>query len=313
MIRWHHPLVIINPRAGLHGSERAAPKLLARFFEHHHIAMEVREIAGSTDARTWAGHAKSEGFDLLLVVGGDGTVNQVVSGFGKTNALPIAILPTGTTNLLAQNIGLPKKIERCIDLLAEGVVRRFDVGRSPTHDRGMINAVTVGYGTKIFEDARQELKNLLGYRAYVFAALKNLIRIPSAEFHCTIDGQRHDVEAQMVIVANTNIPSLRTAGVGPETRVDDGKFEVLIFSHKSFLALADLVAGLMLHRKPQKPVIRTYLGRSVLIETNPVLPVAIDGDPVEGTPVRVEMDEGGLAILAPKMKKGARATQKNIR
>ncbi len=299
-MQWKKPLVIVNPRAGRFGSERGVSKLITTLFAPSGITPEIRFIAGSSDARTWAEHARREGFDLVIVAGGDGTVNEAITGLQQGGMLPVAILPVGTTNLLVQELGIPKALPKAVAMIEKGVVRPIDVGRITTHGRYMLAAAVIGYGSRIFVDARQEFKSFFGYPAYVLAALKNIIRVPTAHFRCTLDGEERIFEAQMVLVANTNFATLRPLNLGPTVRIDDGVLDVVVFSHANFLATAELVANVVLQPGKPKPHVLSFTARHVTVETSPTLPVSIDGELVESAPMDIRVVPNAVSIIVPE-------------
>lgn len=302
-MKWKKALAVINPRAGRWGSEKAVPRLLRFAFEKNGGDLVIRTIAGSQDARIWATHAAGEGFDLIIVSGGDGTIHETVNGFLRSTPLPIAIVPTGSGNLLARELGIPKKPKSAIRLIHAGGLRSIDVGAMTSHDRVLLNALTLGYGSRIIADARKELKNLFGYPAYILTALRHMIRITRAKFHCVIDGVEKDFDAQMVMLANVGLTSLRLRKLGPRVLPDDGRFNLILFRHRRFQDLLSILAGIALpHRKPSVRL-ASYLGKTFTLTSQPSLPLLVDGEACESGTVTVEVRPRAAVFLVPEKNK----------
>lgn len=298
-MRWRNALAIINPRAGRWGSERAVPRLLRKAFATHSNQVTIRTVGGSLDAQTWAEHAAQEGFDFLIVSGGDGTVHAAATGLLRSQTLPLAILPTGSGNLLAAELGIPRRIASAIELLETGSVRTIDIGNVTSHDRLLLAVGAVGYGSTIIADARQELKSFLGRPAYYVSALKHLIRIPRAHFSCRFDGTLAEIDAQMIVVANTDIETLSLRRLGATIAVDDGLLDVLVFSHKNFQEFAKVLSGIVLPGKKRTLQLQTFQAKDVAIEATPPLPLVLDGEQYESGPLHVRAAHRAIPILVP--------------
>ncbi|MFH1171737.1 MAG: diacylglycerol kinase family protein [bacterium] len=299
-MKWNNALAIINPRAGRWRSERSAAELLRAAFAQHGGSLTIRTVSGPQDARLWAEDAARDGFDLCIVCGGDGTVHEVINGLLRGTMLPIALLPTGSGNVLTAELGIGKKLRDAVCCIHNGTLRSIDAGMITSHNRMFVNAITLGYGSRIIADARQELKNFLGYPAYVLTALANLTRINTARFRCTIDGSQKTFDAQMVMVANVGLKSLHLPQYGPVISVDDGLLDVILFSHKNIQDLAWFLAGIILPSRLPPAQLTCFRGREITITSNPVLPFLVDGESVVSGEVSIASRPGALRVVAPK-------------
>ncbi|HET8985015.1 MAG TPA: acylglycerol kinase family protein, partial [Trueperaceae bacterium] len=134
MFRDKRVLTIINPASGGGSREELVSSFAPGLRTHGATHAELRITQGPNDAFDWAAAAEDEGFDVVIVGGGDGTVTAV--GHGTLNSggrLPIGILPLGTGNGLARVLGLPLDLERSIDALARGRIVTIDAVGLPTH------------------------------------------------------------------------------------------------------------------------------------------------------------------------------------
>ncbi|MBI4414769.1 MAG: NAD(+)/NADH kinase, partial [Candidatus Kerfeldbacteria bacterium] len=247
--------------------------------------------------------AAQDGFDCVAIAGGDGTINETVMGLREGAMLPILLVPTGSTNLVAQELGVPKASTQAIRLLEEGEERPCDLANVTSHDRIMVTSVAVGYGSRIVEDAKEVLKNFLGYPAYIVAAVKNIIRVPTASFTCTVDGVSATLTGQMAMVSNMNMTSLKLVNFGPRVRPDDGKLNLIVFNHSSVTKMVELVANMVLFPDKPKPELTILEGTNIAIRATPTLPVTIDGEMVQGDMVRIACLPSAMTVIVPKKTK----------
>ncbi len=166
--------------------------------------------------------ALKQGADLIFVWGGDGMVQRcvdVVAGTGAT----MAILPAGTANLFASNLGIPKHIDAAVDVGLNGARRKLDVGRL----NGEMFAVMagVGFDARVIRDATPEMKRALGRSAYVWAGAKNL-RTKPFEAKVVVDGKEwYEGLASLVLFGNVGNAF---AGIKAfeDAQPDDGLLEI---------------------------------------------------------------------------------------
>ncbi len=167
MSEFRRALVILNPGSGQHDAEATAHTISARL-QTAGMQVEVRLTTGPGDGLAWAEAAPGEGFDLVVAAGGDGTIMEVMSGLIHSKAdVPLAQIPVGTANLLARALTIPADLDGSLDAICTGRLARFDVGYLPTHDRYFALVAGCGYDARLIADASRELKNVLGFGAYV--------------------------------------------------------------------------------------------------------------------------------------------------
>jgi hypothetical protein len=155
-------LVVMNPAAGQLEAERAL-RLLAGAFAVRGAGFDVVQTAGAGDAEAAARRAVAEGYRAVVAVGGDGTVGEVIAGLAGTD-VPLAIVPKGTANQVAGNLGIPRFIEGAVEVAVNGVPARIDLGRL---DDGRYFALAAGAGwdAAVIAGATRKLKDRLGAAA----------------------------------------------------------------------------------------------------------------------------------------------------
>src|SRR6185295_18558390 len=230
--------IIVNPNAGGVGEVEALRERLGRFRD-----AEVRLTSKAGDAKRIARRALASGADLVVAAGGDGTLNEVVNGLAADFARArLGLLPLGTGNDFARSIDVPADVDAALDILAAGRVRTVDVARATFGRRRQwfINMSAGGFSGAVSEKA-SEVKDRWGPLAYLRAAVGALPQLQGHNVRLTLDGgDRLEVEAYNVVVSNGRF----VAGgipVAPQSRLDDGRLDVMIAPSATSPQLALLV------------------------------------------------------------------------
>jgi diacylglycerol kinase (ATP) len=230
--------VICNPSSGGGTCEPDAVREALGNFE-----IEWIDTEGTGDAQQ---AAEEWGDGLLIVVGGDGTVNEVVNGLGRAGfpeGVTLAVLPMGTGNDLAATLAIPDDIEEAQEAIRKNRVRIFDVARirsAGVGERFFINVSTGGFGAETSSLADEEMKSRWGKLTYFRASLEKARDFDVREVRVTLDGEERKVRAVNVAVGNC-----RYAGGGwlaaPKANPEDGLLDLVIIEDvglKEALALA---------------------------------------------------------------------------
>jgi diacylglycerol kinase (ATP) len=222
-----------------------------------------------------ARQAVEAGAEVVFVSGGDGTVRSCIEGLAGTEAA-LAVLPGGTGNLLAKNLGIPDDPTEGVRVAVDRGRRLLDVAEMD----GQVFAVMAGMGfdAELMEDASPELKSRIGAPAYVLSALKHL-RDPAMRVQVRIDDDpplhRH---ARAIIVGNVGrlqagLPLL------PEAEPDNGRLDLAILAPRNLLHWAALGAGILLrHKRIAK--MEVFRGSRIRIRSASPQLCHIDGDPI---------------------------------
>jgi len=281
-------------------------------FREHHVARACRRLergglsvatvrtGGPGDAARLARAALDDGADLLIAHGGDGTVMEV-AGVLAAGPRPIGILPAGTGNLLAGNLGVPRDPRRAADVILGGTRRVIDLGRLRTREGSRFFAVACGAGAdaELMRRTDPARKRRFGAAAYFASALALARDIPRATFRIETDGEVHEGRGAMVLVANCRYLYPRLLPLPDRVRPDDGRFDVALCDASSAAGVLRLALHLAL-RRGGAPAGVTYLRAARLrLSAVPELPVEADGEPAGTTPLEVDILPGGLAVLAP--------------
>lgn len=290
-------LLIYNPTAGQR--DRRAQML--------RVSERVRErglelINAPTDA---PGHATEivrsflpTGLDVVAVCGGDGTISEAACGLAGSD-VPLAILPSGTSNVLVRELSIPLDLEGATALLFDGVPRQARLLLA--NDRPFLLWAGVGLDARIMGRTLPFLKRWLGRTGIFFTVASEFFRYEFPRLGVAVDGTGY--EATFAVVCHAR----RYAGdwiIAPEASLDADEMDVLLFTGRSRWKLFSLFRQIQLGKSGHlsRGLARTVRGRLVTIRSLEVYPVEVhvDGDCVLETPIVCRAAEKTVWILVPK-------------
>jgi len=290
--------VIQNPAAGMRSPER-----LRRRIES---ALATRGVTYEHEYTKAPGHgtelvrqALAEGFRRVLVVGGDGTALEAICVLAGSE-VALALLPVGTGNQLAANLGVPKHLGRSIDVALNGGVRRIDVG--VINGRPFSSMAGAGFDAKVVGPEAQ-LKRRLGYLAYVHAATVAALSPKVATLRVSVDGEA--VVGRGVGVEVANMPALTVPGLRrpvpiiPGGRMDDGKLDGCLLAAETTRDCLTALGCILTRRYEQSSRLLYFSGRKIVVEADPPLPVQADGEQLGMTPFTATVWPGALSVMVP--------------
>ncbi len=241
--------------------------------------------------------AIKEGCDVVFVAGGDGTVMAAVTGMGGCG-VPMAILPTGTGNLLARNLDLPiNDEEECLRIGLSGRDRVIDV--AAVEDRKFVVMAGLGFDAAIMRDAPEGLKKAVGWPAYVVSAGKHL-RGRGLRVTLTIDdGEPMHRRVRTVVVGNVGrlqggIPLL------PDAVPDDGVLDVVVIAVRNVVDWARVTGRVMRRADVPDRRMERFTAKHVRIEASHAQPRQLDGDVIEdGKVMDIRIEPASLTVRVP--------------
>ena len=259
------------------------------------LNLEIEVANSSTEATLAANHA-ARSAEVVIAVGGDGTVSDVATGiFGSSAAL--GIVPAGSTNIAARSLGIPADPVGALALLGGSHrVRAIDIGRS--EDRSFVHIAGAGFDAELFKGASPDWKRRLGWFAYLPAAVAAL-RLPPSAVRITVDGAILETRSPLVLIANGGSAISPQFQVYPGITVDDGWLDVLIFTSSTPAQIATTLGFAGIQQLDRSPHIMHQRTRGVRIEATPPLPVELDGDPRGTTPRQFSIVPLGLRVVTP--------------
>lgn len=298
--------VVVNP-----APSRRIPLLaiLNQAFREAGITWDISITHGPGDGMRLARAAVEAGVEVVAVYGGDGTVMEVAAGLIGTN-VPMLILGGGTGNLVASELRLPTQLEKACDLICRDRYRTKHIDVGMMGDRPFLLRIGCGIEVGVVEEATRELKDQFGKWAYVFAGIKMLQETPEADYRIVLDDDRV-IEATGVacVVANAGTVGVGRLTLAPSVDVNDGRLDVFLLKKANIEGIVQLARKMMgldrLWKKEEEEhavldaskLITQWSVEKVSIETDPILPIQVDGDVVASTPQEITGKPGALRVV----------------
>jgi YegS/Rv2252/BmrU family lipid kinase len=291
--------IIFNPTAR---GEKAATYCarLESLFSH----CVSRRTGQAGEARSLAAQAVREGFDTIIAAGGDGTVNEVVNGIGDVpggfESACFGVLPLGTINVFARELGLPRDLTKAAKVLAARNLKRVDLGRvdyttsgGPQH-RHFIQLAGAGIDSRAIELVSWKLKKKIGPLAYLVAGLKAM-----KEKHPIITVQGVNVAAgELVLIGNGRFYG-GSFPVFPAASLQDGMLDVCVLPRVSWSGLFSIGLGMVTGRLDKVCAALHFTACSVDLSSPSRVILQLDGDNVCELPATISIAPQSLQVIVP--------------
>ncbi len=283
--------IVINPAAG---KDEPILNTINDVFHQHDIDWGVSVTRKFGDATAFARQAAEEGFDIVAGYGGDGTQHEIANGLIGTDAL-MGVLPGGTGNGFANEVGTPTKLRPALELLcADHKVRHVDVVQL---DEGyFIQRLYVGIEPE--QQTSRESKDKYGTFAYAIDSYHRAKDVKEVNYQVTIDGESFEFAAVKIYVVNAARAGTGISITGNLSKVDDGLLDVFLLSAQDLHSLSGAVDRVLhLDTKNARKYMRQ--GREISIDTDPDQPVWTDGEYTGRTPISMKVIPGALPVIVP--------------
>ena len=313
------------------GEERPLPAVVANPTKISHLDGELAWLAQRTAELGWqrplwletqidepgtlaAREAVTAGARTVIAYGGDGTVRGVAAGLEGSGAT-LGILPMGTGNLLARNLGIPlANLNLAVEIALVGRERRIDLGiveidvsgedETPVRDVFLVMA-GLGFDAEVMATVQPELKQKVGWLAYVVAGARRLRGRTTGVVMRLDDEEPMHLRVRGVIIGNCGE---LTGGVQlmPEAEVDDGWLDIVVVAPRRVVQWGAVVVSVLSRVRPRavgrgrNPVVQHFRCRSLEIRAEKPLAIQLDGDPAcEARVLRARVDHLGLSVRTP--------------
>ena len=297
-------LFIINPSSGKQTNQARALQAMHELLNDQIIEQAtVFYTRGKEDAKTKAYEAKREDYDFAVAVGGDGTVNEVVSGLHMSGSgLPLAILPSGTTNDFATSVGIAPTVHCLYHLIKNFNVVAADVGRFNDKDY-FLNVTAGGILSDVAHSVSVEAKTLFGKSAYVAEAVK---KVSENHFKTTpllfeMDGEREVFDVFFFILANS-----KSVGGFPkiciDAKINDGYMDLCVVKNVDLLTVLPVLTQIQVGTHIHNKLVEYRQVRDLKIfstEESAEFHLDCDGEYAGELPLHAEVLQGGINLLLP--------------
>jgi diacylglycerol kinase (ATP) len=302
-------VIITNPAAARaarvgNGGLAAARRLL----EAAGYRLSVATTRATGEGEELARAAVARGVDVVIAHGGDGTVMDVAAGLMGTGR-PLGLLPGGTGNVLAGNLGVGRSCSAAAATIVRGATRTIDLGRLTTAAGSRYFAVNcaTGFAARLMAETAQRHKRRFGMAAYVARAMVMAAKLVRASTTVEVEGTVYQAPAATVIVANCGQIIPGVLPLADDIAPDDGLFDVAVMDADSIVGALRLVWRLFQRRPDADRGITFYRGRRIRVSCEPALWVQADGEPLGTTPISVEMVPRALTVFAPSPRRSRSA------
>jgi YegS/Rv2252/BmrU family lipid kinase len=307
--------VVMNPASAGGRTLRRWPATL-RALHHAGLTFTVHRTSEPGDATDAVRRALRAGFRTIVVVGGDGTLNEVVNGFFDETGAPIGedaalgLLPSGTGGDFRRAVGIPTNIERAVGLIVGRSVRHIDAGRIEFGDgrqRHFLNIADCGMGGEVVARINRTAHRSGGARGsavFLRTSLSTLLGYVARSAHIEIDGTSLDRSVRSVVIANGTCfgGGMRVA---PGAELDDGQFDVVIIGDTGRMRALTGIPSLYRGRHLNRPEVEVYRARTVRVscEGAPML-FDVEGEQVGSTPATLTCLPDAITLYAPAFARG---------
>ena len=286
-------LAIINPVSGTSNKDKI-PRLIDTVVDHdqNDVSIIATEYAGH--AREIATDAVKDGFDVVVAIGGDGTVNEVGSSLCGTSTA-LAIVPCGSGNGLARHLRISMNASRALQVLNNGVVGEFDF--CTVNDKPFFCTCGMGFDAKVSDKFANE--GTRGFITYIKTTLAEYIKYKPQRYIIDIDGEH--LEEKAFVIACCNAAQYgNNAYIAPRASMQDGLIDVTVMHPFNIVQSPLIGARLFLRQLGHDHHVSIYRGKHVVIERDHDDVMHIDGDPMM-MPARLEIKnrQRGIRILVP--------------
>ncbi|HLY09627.1 MAG TPA: diacylglycerol kinase family protein [Planctomycetota bacterium] len=296
--------IIVNPVSGKGGALRRAEEV-ATALRALGCEVDLQQTTQGGDARRLAG--ESRGFSAVAATGGDGTVNEVLNGLpidGAGGSPSLAMIPSGTANVLAKELRLPRKADQLAQLLRQGNEAVWDLGVDRASGRRFLLFASAGYDAHVVHLFHAVRTGPIRMWQYLYWGLKSILKYDVPKITVELDGQKMGDDVAWVLVSQVACyggPLVFTAHARPGR----GTFEVMIQRGRSrwdvakifwSAALAWLFGG-----SCKAPDVTFHAAKRITLTSSDgrTVPLQVDGDPGGQLPAELEIVPGAIRIAAP--------------
>lgn len=285
---------IINPISGTL-NKRRIPKIIDKLLDKEQWMPDIVFTEYKGHGIELARHYAALGFNAVVAVGGDGTVNEVASGLRGTNTA-LGVIPIGSGNGFARHMGTPLRTTNAIEAINNMTPVRCDYGLA--NDHPFFATCGTGFDASISEEFQKA--GTRGFRTYFEKIVKNIFTYEPENYK--LKGEGIDIEGKAFLVTIANCSQWgASAVIAPKASVQDGKLDVVFCSPFPLILAPGLALGLFTKTIDQGIHVTSLKTKEVTLFRDNAGPFHIDGDPVEmGTEIHIRVVEDGLWVLAPK-------------
>ncbi|MGX7359970.1 Putative lipid kinase SP_1045 [Aerococcus viridans] len=294
--------LIINPSSGK-GTGKEIQSDLEKALSASFDDVETKFTEGEGDAKKWAREASDEGYEAVVVVGGDGTVNEGISGIAETDStIKFGLIPLGTANDLARALGISLKPQEAAKDLANFKTRKIDIAK--INDQYFCNVAAIGSIPTAVMETSSEDKSKFGFFAYVRDSMRAVLNDNQYTYNLVLDDDKEiEISTKVLVVALTNSVGSFENMIANATP-DDGLLHIMTLKDENlFAALPSMLQELNGGYISEANNMITYnvkkVAISVVTEDADEVKVNIDGEVGPALPIAIEVLPSHVEVMVP--------------
>jgi YegS/Rv2252/BmrU family lipid kinase len=288
-------LILHNPASGPSRKRAADWGWLLESAEETGWRATLAVTQGPGDAERLVREAMDHGLDRVVVIGGDGTLNEVVQPLVGTE-VSVGLIPAGTSNILANELGIPEGFREAGAIALTGTPIPIDVGVA--NGRFFTLMVGVGFDALTTQLIWPQLKKLAGQATYLIAGLQSFLTHRATRMRIQVDGRRLRRLVYFMVIANTRLYGMASAVVAEHADVQDGRFDLCVFRVRSWYQVIFSVLRIAFRLSTPFARMETHRCERVTVQSARQVPYQIDGDLAGYLPLTVEMRPRALQVVA---------------
>ncbi len=288
--------IIYNPTSGRELFKKHLPEVLQKLeVAGYETSCHATTCAG--DATVAAKHAVERGFDIIIAVGGDGTLNEVVAGVSEFEERPkLGLIPMGTTNDFARAVHIPRDINAAVDIIIKGDSIPVDVGVA--NDRYFINIAAGGRITELTYEVPSKLKTMLGQLAYYLKGIEMLPSVKATKMRIEYNDEVFDDDAMMFLIGLSNSVG-GFEKLAPDASINDGQFTVFILKKCNIAEFVRLVTLAVRGEHLKDPHVIYTKADHVKVSSDARVLINLDGEYGGDAPTEFRNLKGHVELFVP--------------
>jgi len=271
---------------------------IREYFEQHSIPLQITKFpVPGEDIKTAVDQISVEDVDLFVAAGGDGTISLISNKLIGTE-IPLAILPLGIGNLMAQELQIPLNLEKALSLITTEQAKTILMDTIILEDRFYLLNVSVGVTSKVMKNTQSKEKQRYGFFAYIVNFVQQFLGLKLNRYFVEYDGKNITFRATEVLITNGQSMGVENLKWSDKIAINDGRLDLFIIRATNFMDVVRLVFSIFQNKSEQNNVMK-YIQFSdyCRIESQTPIPTQADGDTIGETPIEIRIKPKSLKVI----------------
>lgn len=290
-------ILFYNPKSGQSKLEHQL-EIINNHFADKHILLETILIPKpANELKATVEKAISDGVNLFLAAGGDGTVSMISSQLVGTG-IPIGIIPLGTGNVLAKALHIPLQLEQSLELITGENKKAIKIDTFKMGDRFFVLNVSVGVSPEVMRSVGSSEKQRLGFFAYLINFIQQLLGLKLHRVYIDYDDKKSTQYASEILITNVATAGIEPLSWSDDISLTDGNLDLLIFRAKNFTDILGLLVSVFTKKGRANSGINFFQVKDYCrIDSQTTLQTQADGDIVGETPFKIKVYPSSLSVI----------------